>query len=161
MQTYAAIDQQKLTFGNYATRRFCRLQGCTNDATSILQEFAGPNRGDALFNIVKAGLEAQYAIDKQPFTLDDADVSDFVDKIEGDPAKQDEVVYAFIGSVINKPATEVPAWIEEVKAEAERLAAEEQAKAVQPQATDEPKNAKAGKTSSATKTSSPAPTATV
>lgn len=129
MQNTATIDHQKLLFGNYATRLFCRLQQCTNDPTSILMEFGGEKRGDALFNIIRAGIESAYAEAEQEFTLTDFQISGFVDKANAREDKGDSVVNAFIGSVINKPAGEVPDWIKEVEKEAKAQAAKEQAEA--------------------------------
>jgi hypothetical protein len=126
MENVAKIGSQKLLFGNYAIRRFCRLQGCTNDPTTILQVFGKKDQvEDAFFNMVRAGVESAYAESKEATELTDFDVSSLIDKLSDSKDKGDSVQHAFMGSVIGIPASEVPAWSKDVLKKAEELAAQE------------------------------------
>ena len=106
---------------------FCRLQECTNDPTTVLQQFNGPGITDSLTHVVRAGIEASYAEKNEPFLLSEYEISQFVDKLDAADDKGEGVINSFIGSVVGIPTAEVPAWQKDVLKKAEELAAAEQA----------------------------------
>jgi hypothetical protein len=115
MRNLVQVGTQVLTFSTYAIRQYCTMQGVSGQPEAIIVSLL---KGELLTvpDIIKAGLEATSLHANIPHTAPDSLCYDLYEE-SADSGKVEEIMNAFIGSVVGKPTAEAGEHIEAYFAE--------------------------------------------
>ncbi|GAB3937418.1 hypothetical protein [Larkinella terrae] len=111
----------RLLFSTYAVRRFTKLMNCAPTVSGIFPLFDGETMLDAMVAMLQAGLETSSAERKQAFTMTEYEVCSLLDGLTEEEGQQ--ITYAFMGSVLGRPASEMPDFLLEIRKKTAELTA--------------------------------------